>query len=152
LAAKPQVISTVLSVLLIGLSAWHFPTGPGDPEDFLCRSAAARTSIVNMLNGGNTLYVMAVKTQGGDGPVGTWAPQKTPPTQSMLDDMYRVHAPLKGNDKSDLSNADSIKSGTTRYLRKNSGNTKMLVYSETCTSSPYPGVTVFRREPSARPG
>jgi hypothetical protein len=63
-----QVISTVLSVLLIGLSAWHFPTRPGDPEDFLCRSAAARTSIVNMLNGGNTLYVMAVKTQGGDGP------------------------------------------------------------------------------------
>jgi hypothetical protein len=59
----------------------------------------------------------------------------------MLDDMYRVHPPLKGNDKSDLSNADSIKSGTTRYLRKNSGNTKMLVYSETCTSSPYLGVT-----------
>jgi hypothetical protein len=73
--------------------------------------------------------------------VGTWAPQKTPPTQSMLDDMYRIHAPLKGNDKSDLSNADSIESGTTRYFRKNSGNTKMLVYSETCTSSPYPGVT-----------
>jgi hypothetical protein len=47
-----------------------FPTGPGDPEDFLCRSAAARTSIVNMLNGGNTLYVMAVKTHGGDGPAG----------------------------------------------------------------------------------
>jgi hypothetical protein len=65
----------------------------------------------------------------------------TPPTQSMLNDMYRVHALLKGNDKSDLSNADSIKSGTTRYVRKNSGNTKMLVYSETCTNSPYPGVT-----------
>jgi hypothetical protein len=44
---------------------------------------------------------------------GTWAPQKTPPTQAMLDDMYHIHALLKG-DKSDLSNADSIKSGTTR--------------------------------------
>jgi hypothetical protein len=31
-----------------------FPTGPGDPEDFLCRSATERTSIINMLNGGNT--------------------------------------------------------------------------------------------------
>ena len=38
--------------------------------------------------------------------LGTWAPQVTPPTQSMLNDMYRVHALLKGNDKSDLSNAD----------------------------------------------
>ena len=47
-----------------------FPTGPGDPEDFLCRSATERTSIVNLLNGGNTLYVMAVKTHGGDGPAG----------------------------------------------------------------------------------
>ena len=47
-----------------------FPTGPGDPEDFLCRSAAERTNIVNMLNGGNTLYVVAVKTHGGDGPAG----------------------------------------------------------------------------------
>jgi hypothetical protein len=47
-----------------------FPTGPGDPEDFLCRSAAERTSIVNMLNSGNTLYVVAVKTHGGDGPAG----------------------------------------------------------------------------------
>ena len=45
-----------------------FPTGPGDPEDFLCRSPAEHTSIVDMLNGGNTLYVMAVKTHGGDGP------------------------------------------------------------------------------------
>jgi hypothetical protein len=327
-----------------------FPTGPGDPEDFLCRSATERTSIVNMLNGGNTLYVMAVKTHGGDGParcnpwiggnpsngldteklndwynvpdqadnkgvvihffiyddnscpwggqidcdartslhtgerdfidalvdrfktlsnlvwviaeeypeavrftratsiarhiqsrdtvhpvgihqltgdttfnfpndnnfdvflmqmgntvrssqrvhdiirteynaaagryavvlgelldwhqellnagdrenlrrsnwaaamagaagtlvLGTWAPGVTPPTQAMLNDMYRVHALLKGNDKSDLSNADSIRLGTTRYVRKNSENTKMLVYSETCTSSPYPAVTSFR--------
>ena len=47
-----------------------FPTGPGDPEDFLCRSAAERTSIVNILNGGNTLYAVAVKTHGGDGPAG----------------------------------------------------------------------------------
>jgi hypothetical protein len=326
-----------------------FPTGPGDPEDFLCRSATERTSIINMLNGGNTLYVMAVKTHGGDGPAGcnpwiggnptngldasrlddwynvldqadnkgvvihffiyddnscpwgttascearttlqadegdfinavvdrfktlsnlvwvvaeeyteavraqranaiaariqsrdtvhpvgihqpprhptfnfpnnnnfdvflmelgttvrssqavhdavvkeynaaggrygvvmadleswhrdlvnagdrtnlrranwaaamggaaatlvngTWAPQVTPPTQAMLDDMYRVHALLKGNDKSDLSNADFIKSGTTRYVRKNSANSKMLVYSESCTSAPYPGVTTL---------
>ena len=324
-----------------------FPTGPGDPEDFLCRSATERTSIINMLNGGNTLYVMAVKTHGGDGPagcnpwiganptngldaaklndwynvldqadnkgvvihffiyddnscpwgaktscearttlqtdegnflnafvdrfktlsnlvwvvaeeypeavldqrataiaariqsrdtvhpvgihqlngdtsfnfpnnnnfdvflmqmgntvrssqavhdtivkeynasagrygvllaelftwhrdlvaagdrtnlrrsnwaaamggaaatlvLGTWAPQVTPPTQSMLDDMYRIHALLKGNGTSDLSNADWIRSGTTRYVRKNSGNSKMLVYSETCTNFPYPGVT-----------
>ena len=324
-----------------------FPTGPGDPEDFLCRSATERTSIVNMLNGGNTLYVMAVKTHGGDGPtgcnpwiggnptnaldtaklsdwydaldqadnkgvvihffiyddnscpwgartscearttlesdegnflnalvdrfrplsnlvwviaeeypeavrsqrasaiaariqsrdtvhpvgihqltgdtsfnfpndnnfdvflmqmgntvrssqavhdiivneynaaagrygvvlaellawhrdllnagdrtnlrrsnwasamggaaatlvLGTWATQVTPPTQAMLDDMYRVHALLKGKDKSDLSNADPIRSGTTRYVRKNAGNSKMLVYSESCTNSPYPGVT-----------
>jgi hypothetical protein len=72
---------------------------------------------------------------------GTWAPQKTPPTQAMLDDMYRIHALLKANNKSDLANADSIKSGTTLYVRKNSGNTKMLLYSETCTTSPYPGVT-----------
>jgi hypothetical protein len=327
-----------------------FPTGPGDPEDFLCRSATERTSIINMLNGGNTLYVMAVKTHGGDGPagcnpwisgnptsgldaaklndwynvldqadnkgvvihffiydddscpwgtktsceertwlqadesdflnafvdrfktlsnlvwvvaeeypeavrdqrataiaariqsrdavhpvgihqltgdtsfnfpnnnnfdvflmqmgdtvrssravhdtivkeydasggrygvvlaellawhrdllaagdrtslrrsnwasamggaaatlvLGTWAPQVTPPTQSMLDDMYRIHALLKGNDKSDLSNADSVRSGTTRYVRKNSGNSKMLAYSETCTNFPYPGVTSLR--------
>jgi hypothetical protein len=47
-----------------------FPTGPGYPEDFLGRSATARTSIVNMLNGGNTLYAIAVKTHGGDGPAG----------------------------------------------------------------------------------
>ena len=73
--------------------------------------------------------------------LGTWAMQVTPPTQSMLDDMYRVHTLLKGNDKSDLSNADSVRSGTTRYVRKNSGNSKMLVYSETCTKVPYPGVT-----------
>jgi Protein of unknown function (DUF4038) len=323
-----------------------FPTGPGDPEDFLCRSAAERTSIVNMLNGGNTLYVVAVKTHGGDGPagcnpwiggnpangldtaklndwynildradnkgviihffiydddscpwgtktscdarswlqtdesgflntfvdrfktlsnlvwvvaeeypeairdqrataiatriqsrdtvhpvgihqssgdtsfnfpnnnnfdvflmqmgntvrssqavhdtivreydasggrygvvlaelawhhdlvgagdrtnlrrsnwaaamggaaatlvLGTWAPQVTPPTQSMLDDMYRIHALLKGIATSDLSNADWIRSGTTRYVRNNSGNSKMLLYSETCTNYPYPGVT-----------
>jgi hypothetical protein len=59
----------------------------------------------------------------------------------MLDDMYRIHALLKGNDKSDLSNADLIRSGTTLYVRKNSGNSKILVYSETCTNFPYPGVT-----------
>jgi hypothetical protein len=70
-------------------------------------------------------------------------PQKTPLAQSMLDDMYRIHALLKGNDTSDLSNADSIKSGTTRCVRKNSDNTKTLVDPETCTSSPYPGVTSF---------
>jgi hypothetical protein len=75
--------------------------------------------------------------------LGTWAPQVTPPTQAMLDDMYRVHALLKGNDKSDLSNADWIKSGTTRYVRKNSASSKMLVYSESCTSAPYPGVTTL---------
>ena len=73
--------------------------------------------------------------------IGTWAPQVTPPTQDMLNDMYRVHALLKGSDKSDLSNADTARSGTTLYVRKNSGNSKMLVYSETCTNFPYPGVT-----------
>jgi hypothetical protein len=73
--------------------------------------------------------------------LGTWAPQVTPPTRSMLDDMYRIHALLKGNGTSDLSNADWIRSGTTRYVKKSSGNSKMLVYSETCTNFPYPGVT-----------
>jgi Protein of unknown function (DUF4038) len=73
--------------------------------------------------------------------LGTWAPQVTPPTQDMLDDMYRVHALLKGALKSDLSNADTAKSGTTLYVRKNSTSSKMLVYSETCTSVPHPGVT-----------
>jgi hypothetical protein len=76
--------------------------------------------------------------------LGTWAPQVTPPTQAMLDDMYLVHALLKGNDKSDLSNADSTRSGTTRYVRKNSTNSKMLVYSESCTTVPYPAVTSLR--------
>jgi hypothetical protein len=76
--------------------------------------------------------------------LGTWAPGVTPPTQAMLNDMYRVHALLKGNDKSDLSNAASSRLGTTRYVRKNSENTKMLVYSETCTRAPYPAVTSFR--------
>jgi hypothetical protein len=71
---------------------------------------------------------------------GTWASQVTPPTQSMLDDMYRIHALLKGNDKSDLSNSDSRKSGTTLYVRRNSKDSKMLVYSENCTKLPYPGV------------
>jgi hypothetical protein len=84
---------------------------------------------------------------------GTWAPAGcagcgdagvTPPTQAMLNDMYLVHAMLKGNDKSDLSNADFIRSGTTRYVRKNSDNSKMLVYSETCNNFPYPGVTSLR--------
>jgi hypothetical protein len=65
----------------------------------------------------------------------------TPPTQGMLNDMYRVHALLKGALKSDLSNADTARTGTTRYVRKNSTNSRMLVYSETCTRFPHPGVT-----------
>ena len=76
--------------------------------------------------------------------LGTWAPGVTPPTQAMLNDMYRVHALLKGNDKSDLSNAPSSRLGTTRYVRKNTENTKILVYSETCTRAPYPAVTSLR--------
>jgi hypothetical protein len=76
--------------------------------------------------------------------LGAWAPGVTPPTQAMLNDMYRVHALLKGNDKADLSNAASSRLGTTRYVRKNSENTKMLVYSETCTRAPYSAVTSLR--------
>ena len=71
-----------------------FPTGPGDPEDFLCRSATERTSIINMLNGGNTLYVMAVKTHGGDGPAGCNPWIGANPTSGLdaakLNDWYNV--------------------------------------------------------------
>ena len=71
-----------------------FPTGPGDPEDFLCRSATERTSIINMLNGGNTLYVMAVKTHGGDGPAGCNPWIGANPTNGLdaakLNDWYNV--------------------------------------------------------------
>jgi hypothetical protein len=66
------------------------------------------------------------------------------PTQAMINDMYLVHALLKGNDKNDLANADLTNSGTTRYVRKNTNNSKLLVYSETCTTAPYPAVTSLR--------
>ena len=62
----------------------------------------------------------------------------------MINDMYLVHALLKGNDKSDLANANSTRSGTTRYVRKNADNSRMLVYSETCTTAPHPAVTSLR--------
>jgi hypothetical protein len=62
----------------------------------------------------------------------------------MINDMYLVHALLKGNDKNDLANADVTSSGTTRYVRKNTNNSKLLVYSETCTTAPYPAVTSLR--------
>jgi hypothetical protein len=70
--------------------------------------------------------------------LGTWA--TTPPTKAMVGDMYRVHALLKGTDATELANAASAKTGTTHYVRKNSDDTKMLVYSRSCTKKPYPGV------------
>jgi hypothetical protein len=59
----------------------------------------------------------------------------------MLDDLYRIRGLFKANGTSDLSNADWIRSGTTRYVRRNSASSKMLVYSETSNNFPYPGVT-----------
>jgi hypothetical protein len=72
-------------------------------------------------------------------------PQKTPLAQSMLDDMYRIHALLKGNDTSDLSNADSIKSGTTRCVGKTPTTPRRWWIRKPAPARPIRGSPVFRR-------
>lgn len=53
-----------------------FMCGPGDPEDLLYRPAPAQQDFIDSLvvNGGNTAYVQAVRTHGGDDPTGTHNP------------------------------------------------------------------------------